>query len=65
MQAFPGCLPCCGTHTPQGYENLETRRVMELDNPVPTVYTEVDFSAQKAGGKYVCSVCGYVDDPAG
>ncbi len=28
----------CGTHTPQGYENLEAKRVMDLDNPVPTVW---------------------------
>ncbi len=54
----------CGTHTPQGYENLEAKRVMDLDNPVPTVLAEVDFSAQQASGKYVCSVCGYVYDPA-
>ena len=54
----------CGTHTPQGYENLEAKRVMDLDNPVPTVLAEVDFSKQDASGKYVCSVCGYVYDPA-
>ena len=54
----------CGTHTPQGYENLEAKRVMDLDNPVPTVYAEVEFSARTASGKYVCSVCGYVYDPA-
>ena len=54
----------CGTHTPQGYENLEAKRVMDLDNPVPTILAEVDFSNQKASGKYVCSVCGYVYDPA-
>ena len=53
-----------GTHTPQGYENLEARRVMDLDNPVPTVLAEVDFSKQEATGKYVCSICGYVYDPA-
>lgn len=53
-----------GTHTPQGYENLEAKRVMDLDNPVPTVLAEVDFSAQKATGIYVCSICGYVYDPA-
>ena len=53
-----------GTHTPQGYENLEARRVMDLDNPVPTVLAEVDFSKAKASGKYVCSICGYVYDPA-
>ena len=54
----------CGTHTPQGYENLEAKRVMDLDNPVPTVLAEVDFSQQQASGKYVCSICGYVYDPA-
>ena len=54
----------CGTHTPQGYENLEAKRVMDLDNPVPTTLAEVDFSKQKASGKYVCSICGYVYDPA-
>ena len=54
----------CGTHTPQGYENLEAKRVMDLDNPVPTVLAEVNFSKAKASGKYVCSICGYVYDPA-
>ncbi len=54
----------CGTHTPQGYENLEAKRVMDLDNPVPTVLAEVDFNDQEASGKYVCSICGYVYDPA-
>ena len=54
----------CGTHTPQGYENLETKRVMDPDNPVPTILAEVDFSKQEASGKYVCSICGYVYDPA-
>ncbi len=54
----------CGTHTPQGYENLEARRVMDLDRPVPTVPAEVDFTQRKASGKYICSVCGYVYDPA-
>lgn len=53
-----------GTHTPQGYENLEAKRVMDLDNPVETVFAEIDFSAQKASGKYVCSICGFVYDPA-
>ena len=53
-----------GTHTPQGYENLEAKMVMDLDHPVPTVFAEVDFSAQQASGKYVCSICGYVYDPA-
>ena len=52
------------THSPQGYENLEAKRVMDLDNPVPTVLAEVDFSKSEGTGKYVCSVCGYVYDPA-
>lgn len=53
-----------GTHTPQGYENLEAKRVMDLDNPVPTVFDEIDFPKKEATGKYVCSICGYVYDPA-
>lgn len=52
------------THTPQGCENLEARRVMDLDHPVATIPAEVDFEGQKTTGKYVCSVCGYVYDPA-
>ncbi|MBR3383432.1 MAG: MBL fold metallo-hydrolase [Clostridia bacterium] len=54
----------CGTHTPQGYENLEAKRVMDLDSPVETVFEEFDFAAGEATGRYVCSVCGYVYDPA-
>lgn len=54
----------CGTHTPQGYENLKTKRVMDLEHPVETIFEEYDFSEQEATGKYVCSVCGYVYDPA-
>jgi glyoxylase-like metal-dependent hydrolase (beta-lactamase superfamily II) len=54
----------CGTHTPQGYENLEAKRVMDLDNPVPTVLAEIDFSQKEDSGKYICSVCGYLYDPA-
>ena len=53
-----------GTHTPQGYENLEANHVMDLDNPVETILAEVDFSDVKATGIYVCSICGYVYDPA-
>ena len=52
------------THSPQGYENLEAKRVMDLEHPVETIPAEVDFSAKEASGKYVCSVCGYVYDPA-
>ncbi len=54
----------CGTHTPQGFESLEAKRVMDLDHPVPTVPAQADFSETKASGKFVCSVCGYVYDPA-
>ena len=54
----------CGTHTPQGYENLEAKRVMDLDHPVETIFAEVTFEHKEASGKYVCSVCGYVYDPA-
>lgn len=53
-----------GTHTPQGYENLEAKRVMDLNNPVETIFAEVEFSKQEASGKYVCSICGYLYDPA-
>lgn len=53
-----------GTHTPQGYENLEAKRVMDLEHPVPTTLAEPDFSTGDSGGKYVCSICGYVYDPA-
>ena len=53
-----------GTHIPQGYENLEAKRVMDLDNPIPTVWPEVSFEKKEASGKYVCSICGYVYDPA-
>ena len=52
------------THTPQGYENLEAKRVMDLDHPVETIHAEVNFDGQESTGKYVCSICGYVYDPA-
>lgn len=52
------------THSPQGYENLEANRIIDLDNPVETVLAEVDFASSQATGKYVCSICGYVYDPA-
>ena len=53
-----------GTHTPQSYENLEAKRIMDLDNPVPTVWPEATIEKKEASGKYVCSICGYVYDPA-
>ena len=54
----------CSTHSPQGYENLEAKRVMDLDNPVPTIWPEVVFEKKEESGKYVCSICGFVYDPA-
>lgn len=54
----------CGTHTPQGYENLEAKRVMDLDHPVETIFPKVVFAKKEATGKYICSICGYVYDPA-
>lgn len=50
------------THTPQGYENLEAKRIIDLNNPVKTIPVgELIFKTKT--GKYVCSVCGYVYDP--
>lgn len=51
------------THTPLGYENLESKKIVDLDNmPKPISVGEIE--AAEATGKYVCSVCGYVYDPA-
>ena len=52
------------THTPEGYKNLEAKRVMDLDHPADSKTAEVDFSESQGSGKYVCGVCGYVYDPA-
>ena len=52
-----------GTHTPLGYENLEAKRVVDLNNPPETSPVgEITFKTKS--GKYVCSVCGYVYYPA-
>ena len=51
------------THTPLGYENLEEKKVIDLDNP-PETKPVGEISVGKATGKYICSVCGYVYDPA-
>ena len=53
----------CSTHTPLGYENLENSTVCDLDNPPENIPPE-DVAAVQATGKYICSVCGYVYDPA-
>lgn len=51
------------THTPLGWENLEQRRVVDLDNPPETIPVG-DIESAAATGKYVCSICGYIYDPA-
>ena len=51
------------THTPLGYENLENKKVVDLDNP-PESLPVAEIEAAEATGKYICSVCGYVYDPA-
>ncbi len=51
------------THTPLGYENLESKKVIDLDNPPETI-PPTDVVIKTATGKYICSVCGYVYDPA-
>ena len=53
----------CSTHTPLGYENLEKRAVCDLDDPLESIPPE-EIEAVQATGKYICSVCGYVYDPA-
>ncbi|MBE6528234.1 MAG: MBL fold metallo-hydrolase [Thermoplasmata archaeon] len=51
------------THTPLGYENLENRKVIDLDNPPETIpIGEIVYKTPT--GRYVCSICGYVYDPA-
>lgn len=51
------------THTPLGYENLENRYVVDLDRcPESKPIKEIVYKT--ASGKYVCSICGFVYDPA-
>ncbi len=51
------------THTPLGYENLENKKVVDLDNP-PEPIPVGEIEKKEATGKYICSVCGYIYDPA-
>lgn len=51
------------THTPLGYENLEAKKVVDLDNPPESLPVE-EIEAVEATGKYICSICSYVYDPA-
>lgn len=50
------------THTPQGYENLEGKKVIDLNN-MPETIPVGEITFKTASGKYVCSICGYVYDP--
>ncbi|MBR4703573.1 MAG: rubredoxin [Oscillospiraceae bacterium] len=51
------------THTPLGYENLEAKKVVDLASPPESIPPE-EVQAAEASGKYVCSICGHVYDPA-
>ena len=51
------------THTPLGYENLENKKVVDLDK-MPEPIPPKEVAAKAATGKYICSICGYVYDPA-
>jgi len=51
------------THTPLGYENLESKKVIDLNNPPESIPVGEIF-VKEATGKYVCSICGYVYAPA-
>ena len=53
----------CSTHTPLGYENLEAKRIVDLDH-APESIPPKEIVYKTATGKYVCSICGYVYDPA-
>ncbi len=52
-----------GTHTPEALESLEAKRVVDLANP-PAIIPPGEFVFKTPTGKYVCSVCGQVYDPA-
>ena len=52
------------THTPLGYENLAGRKVVDLNNMPAPIPPKMDYGEQKSTGKYVCSICGTVYDPA-
>ncbi len=51
------------THTPLGYENLEAKAICNLKNPPETI-PPTEVVIKTATGKYLCTVCGYVYDPA-
>lgn len=53
----------CSTHTPLGYENLEAKRVCDLDHPTETLPVDYEIASVQATGKWICSICGYIYDP--
>ena len=60
-------IPCEIWKTPKDY--FDKKEPVKLPVPWPDIhcrklFAEVDFSEMKATGKYVCSICGYVYDPA-
>ena len=65
VRAFVSAHPTVylSTHTPLGWENLEAKRVVDLNAP-PASIPVGEIVVKQASGKYVCSVCGYVYDPA-
>ena len=65
VREFIGSHPTVylSTHTPLGYENLEAKAVFDLNTP-PESKPVGEIKAGEASGKYICSVCGYVYDPA-
>ena len=65
VRAFVRARPTVylSTHTPLGCENLELRRTVDLDHPTETLPVG-EITAKEATGKYICSVCSYVYDPA-
>ncbi|MCR5447156.1 MAG: rubredoxin [Schwartzia sp.] len=52
------------THTPLGYENLAGKKVVDLKHMPTPIPPKMEYGEQKSTGKYVCSVCGYIYDPA-
>ena len=65
VREFIGSHPTVylSTHTPLGYENLEAKKVVDLNDP-PESKPVGDIVIKEASGRYICSVCGYVYDPA-
>ena len=51
------------THTPQGYQNLESKKIMRLsDDNISENFSSssnIKSTEEKRGKKWICSVCGY------